>query len=40
MIKQITEKQAPETLASYFGMLKHGNANRLEEDITNYYIVP
>lgn len=37
MIKKITEKQAPETLASYFGMLKHGNAHRLEEDITNYY---
>lgn len=37
MMKKIARKQEPETLISYFSMLKHGNAYRLKKNITDHY---
>jgi len=38
MMKRISENPSPETLNSYLGMLGHGNAEKLREDIFNNFV--
>lgn len=39
MMKRIKEHPAQETFSSYLGLLKHGNANGLEEELRNQLIL-
>ena len=39
MLKRIRENPMPETLHSYLGLLKHGNARKLETELFDYYLL-
>ncbi|MBI2055344.1 MAG: RNA-directed DNA polymerase, partial [Candidatus Sungbacteria bacterium] len=37
MVKKIEENKSPETIASYLGLLRHGNAYKIREEALNRY---